>query len=111
MKRILPLLLTLICSSFYGQTYQTWRSEATTNIWQTNDNWWNFPNGSPIVFGQQEWDNNHQTTQVSNADVNTWRFEFKAGANSNHSFSGNKIRFFDFKTIGALNCSFFVCSK
>lgn len=62
MKRILPFLLILISSPFFGQTYQTWRSEATNNIWQTNDNWWNFPNGSPIVFGQQEWDNNHQTS-------------------------------------------------
>uniref|UniRef100_UPI0025C68B39 immunoglobulin domain-containing protein n=1 Tax=Flavobacterium sp. UBA7682 TaxID=1946560 RepID=UPI0025C68B39 len=98
MKRILPFLLILISSPFFGQTYQTWRSEATNNIWQTNDNWWNFPNGSPIVFGQQEWDNNHQTSQQSTSDVSTWRFLFKGGANAAHTFSGNKVRFFDFTT-------------
>ncbi|WP_395633803.1 autotransporter-associated beta strand repeat-containing protein, partial [Flavobacterium sp.] len=96
MKRILPFLLVLFGATTSAQTYQTWRSEATDNIWQTNGNWWNFPNGSPIVFGQQEWDNNHQLSQQSNADVNTWRFLFKAGANQAHTFSGNKIRFFDF---------------
>ena len=96
MKRILPLLLILVSTPFFGQTYQTWRTEATDNIWQTNNNWWNFPNGSPIVFGQQEWDNNHQLSQQSTADVNTWRFLYKAGASSTHTFSGNKIRFFDF---------------
>ncbi|NNT72543.1 hypothetical protein HKT18_09975, partial [Flavobacterium sp. IMCC34852] len=96
MKRILLLLLILVSTPFFGQTYQTWRSEATDNIWQTNNNWWNFPNGSPIVFGQQEWENNHQLSQQSTADVSTWRFLFKSGASSTHTFTGNKIRFFDF---------------
>ena len=96
MKRILLFLLVLVGLTSSAQTYQTWRSEATDNSWQTNGNWWNFPNGSAIVFGQQEWDNNHFTSQQSNADVNTWRFLFKAGANQAHTFSGNKIRFFDF---------------
>jgi autotransporter-associated beta strand protein len=96
MKRILPFLFVLFGATTFAQTYQTWRSEATDNIWQTNGNWWNFPNGSPIVFGQQEWDNNHQPSQQSNANVNTWRFLFKAGANQAHTFSGNRIRFFDF---------------
>jgi autotransporter-associated beta strand protein len=58
--------------------------------------WWNFPNNSPIVFGQQEWDNNVQAAQTSTADVNTWRFLFKAGASATHTFSGNQINFFDF---------------
>jgi autotransporter-associated beta strand protein len=79
-----------------AQTYQSWRSENTQSSWQDSNAWWNFPNASPIVFGQQEWDNNVQATQTSSADVSTWRFLFKAGASAVHSFSGNQISFFDF---------------
>ena len=81
-----------------SQTFQTWRVEARTTIWLTNNNWWNFPNNSPIVFGQQEWDNNHFIQQQNNSDISTWRFLFKSGANESHTFSGSKITFFDFST-------------
>uniref|UniRef100_UPI004049AAF4 T9SS type A sorting domain-containing protein n=2 Tax=Flavobacterium sp. TaxID=239 RepID=UPI004049AAF4 len=90
------LMMFLFAISIQAQTYQTWRAEATNANWQTNDNWWNFPNGSPIVFGQQEWDNNHFLNQNSSSDVATWRFLYKGGATSPHTFTGNKIRFYDF---------------
>jgi autotransporter-associated beta strand protein len=87
---------TFGASQLGAQTYQSWRSENTQSSWQDSNAWWNFPNPSPIVFGQQEWDNNVQATQTSSADVSTWRFLFKAGASSVHSFSGNQISFFDY---------------
>ena len=98
LRLVALLALMMLPMGVMGQTFQTWRTEASNNIWQTDGNWWNFPNGSPIVFGQQEWDNNHFTSQTSNADVSTWRFLFKSGASSVHTFSGNRVRFFDFST-------------
>lgn len=88
----------LLVTSTYGQTYQTWRSDSGTgdNSWQNASNWWNFPGASAIVFGQQEWDNNHLPTQVNSADISTWRFLFKSGASDAHTFTGNQISFFDF---------------
>ncbi|MFC4269658.1 T9SS type A sorting domain-containing protein [Polaribacter marinivivus] len=93
----------LLCSLLLGvaiqaQTYQTWRSDSGTgdNSWQNSVNWWNFPDPSPIVFGQQEWDNNHLPAQVNSADISTWRFLFKSGASDAHTFTGNQISFFDF---------------
>lgn len=81
-----------------AQTYQTWRSDSGTgdNSWQNSVNWWNLPDPSPIVFGQQEWDNNHLPAQVNSADISTWRFLFKSGASDAHTFTGNQISFFDF---------------
>lgn len=81
-----------------AQTFQTWRGEASSGSWQGSTNWWNFPNGSPIVQGQQEWDNNHYTDQTNNnsgSTLNTWRWLFKAGASSAHNFTGDAVRFFD----------------
>jgi len=92
------MLSLLFCVAIQAQTYQTWRSDSGTgdNSWQNAVNWWNFPGESAIVFGQQEWDNNHLPAQVNNADINTWRFLYKAGASDVHTFTGNQISFFDF---------------
>lgn len=82
-----------------AQTSQTWRSEASSGSWQGSTNWWNFPNGSPIVFGQQQWDNNHylnQTNENGGSTFSTYRWLFQSGASSVHTFSGDAVRFFDF---------------
>lgn len=84
-----------------GQTYQTWRDEATSGSWQGSTNWWNFPNGSPIVFGQQQWANNHfteQTNENGGSTLSTWRWLFQAGASAPHTVSGDAVQFFDFGT-------------
>lgn len=88
-------LFLLFSHTFTAQTIQNWRAEAVDNIWQTNVNWWKGSAG-PIEFGQQEWNNNVQLSQTNNADISTYRFIFKSGASSAHTFSGNKIRFYDF---------------
>jgi len=99
MKKILFLaigLLFLSTLTTQGQTFQTWRNENTQNSWQDAEAFWNFPDKSSIVFGQQEWDNNIESNQSNDSDISTWRFLFKSGANSVHTFSGNKIGFYDF---------------
>lgn len=98
MKKNLVLLFTMLflVVATFGQTYQTWRSENAQNSWQDAAAFWNFPNNSSIVFGQQEWDNNVEPSQINTADISTWRFLFKSGASSNHTFSGNKVGFYDF---------------
>ncbi|QTD38352.1 T9SS type A sorting domain-containing protein [Polaribacter batillariae] len=95
---ILTIASVLFCYAFQAQTFQTWRDDSGTgdNSWQNSVNWWNFPNPSPIVFGQQEWDNNHLPEQVNSSDISTWRFLYKAGASDPHTFTGNQISFFDF---------------
>lgn len=97
-KYFLTTLSLLFCFAMQAQTFQTWRNDSGTgdNSWQNTVNWWNFPDASPIVFGQQEWDNNHLPAQVNSADLSTWRFLYKAGATDAHTFSGNQISFFDF---------------
>lgn len=97
-KYFLTTLSLLFCFAMQAQTFQTWRNDSGTgdNSWQNTVNWWNFPDASPIVFGQQEWDNNHLSAQVNSADLSTWRFLYKAGATDAHTFSGNQISFFDF---------------
>jgi autotransporter-associated beta strand protein len=94
----LTTLSLLFCFAMKAQTFQTWRNDSGTgdNSWQNTVNWWNFPDASPIVFGQQEWDNNHLPAQVNSADLSTWRFLYKLGATDAHTFSGNQISFFDF---------------
>lgn len=95
------LLLLVINSQIFAQNYTTWRSENQNNgntSWQDADAWYSFTNTSntSFAFGQQEWDNNVALTQQNNADVSTWRFLFKSGANQAHTFNGNQISFFDF---------------
>ena len=91
----------LICalSQGFAQTYQAWRGENTqANLLDPNA-WWNFPNNSTMVFGQQEFDNNVQTSNNLNNGGNTfstWRWVFKGGASSTRTFTGDGIRFFDF---------------
>jgi fibronectin-binding autotransporter adhesin len=92
------MLMACGISGGRAQTYQTWRGEATSGSWQGSQNWWNFPNGSPIVFGQQEWNNNHYTSQTNDnggSTFNTWRWVFQSGASSAHTFTGDAVRFFD----------------
>lgn len=51
-----------------------------------------------MVFGQQEFDNNVQTSNILNNGGNTfssWRWVFKAGGTSARTFTGDGIRFFD----------------
>jgi hypothetical protein len=95
---VITIISLLVCFVMQAQTYQTWRSDSGTgdNSWQNSANWWNFPDASPIVFGQQEWDNNHLPAQVNSAELTTWRFLFKAGATDTHTFTGSQINFFDF---------------
>jgi len=97
---LFTILSLLFCFALQAQTFQTWRNDSGTgdNSWQNAVNWWNFPDASPIVFGQQEWDNNHLPAQVNSADISTWRFLYKSGATDAHTFSGNQISFFDFST-------------
>ena len=81
-----------------AQTYQTWRGENTQANLFNSTAWWNFPNNSTMVFGQQEFDNNVQTSNVLNNGgntFNTWRWVFKGGASSARTFTGDGIRFFD----------------
>ena len=100
-------LLTCFLVVFFGasipkqaqaQTYQTWRGENTQANLFNSTAWWNFPNNSTMVFGQQEFDNNVQTSNVLNNGgntFNTWRWVFKGGASSARTFTGDGIRFFD----------------
>lgn len=77
----LGIMLAGAAEQAQGQTYQTWRGEATSGSWQGSTNWWNFPNGSPIVFGQQQWANNHFTEQTNDnggSTLSTWRWLFQA---------------------------------
>jgi len=81
-----------------AQTYQTWRSEATSGSWQGSTNWWKGSAG-PIEFGQQEWNNNDYTSQTNDnggSTFNTWRFLFQSGASSAHTFTGDAVRFNDY---------------
>jgi len=92
----------LMPKSAYAQTYQTWRGENTQSNLLDANAWWNFPNNSTMVFGQQEFDNNIQTSNVLNNGGNTfstWRWLFKAGASSARTFTGDGIRFFDAGTV------------
>jgi fibronectin-binding autotransporter adhesin len=92
-------MTAVLAASSYAQTTQTWRTEASSGSWQGSTNWWNFPNGSPIVFGQQQWDNNHflsQTNQNGGSAFSTYRWLFQSGASSVHTFAGDAVRFFDF---------------
>jgi autotransporter-associated beta strand protein len=83
-----------------AQTYQTWRSENSTgdgNLLGTGK-WWNFPNESTMVFGQQEFDNNVQPLMTNNnggAAFSTWRWLFKGGADQARTITGDGLRFFD----------------
>lgn len=100
MKQTYLILFSfLMCLFFFegrGQTFQTWRSEATNNEWQTTGNWWNFPGESSIEFGQQEWDNNNFLEQQNTENISTWRFLFRLGSDQPKTFAGNQISFFDF---------------
>ena len=89
------ILLTLLTGTIQGQTTYFWRTEATNNIWQTSGNFWN---GAPSAFGfgRQEWNNNHELTQVNNQAESTYRFVFESGATSGFTFSGSTVTFFDF---------------
>jgi autotransporter-associated beta strand protein len=81
-----------------AQTYQTWRGENTTGNLLGSGKWWNFPNESTMVFGQQEFDNNVFTTMTNNnggTTFNTWRWVFKGGATSARTITGDALRFFD----------------
>ena len=81
-----------------AQTYQTWRGENTQANLFNSTAWWNFPNNRTMVYGQQEFDNNVQTSNVVNNGGNTfgtWRWVFKAGGTSARTFTGDGIRFFD----------------
>lgn len=96
---LLGLAVAVAAASAAGQTFQTWRGENTQNTWQDANAWWNFPNTSPIVFGQQEWDNNVQLTQQNNNggnELSTYRWLYKANASQAHTFQGDPVRFFDF---------------
>jgi autotransporter-associated beta strand protein len=82
-----------------AQTYQTWRGENTQGNLLNASAWWNFPNNSTMVFGQQEFDNNVQTTMTNNNGgtvFSTWRWVFKGAASSARTITGNGLRFFDF---------------
>jgi fibronectin-binding autotransporter adhesin len=82
-----------------AQTYQTWRGENTQGNLLNASAWWNFPNNSTMVFGQQEFDNNVQTTMTNNNGgtvFSTWRWLFKGAASSARTITGNGLRFFDF---------------
>jgi hypothetical protein len=81
-----------------AQTYQTWRGENNQANLFNSTAWWNFPSESTMVSGQQEFDNNVQTSNVVNNGgntFNTWRWVFKGGASSARTFTGDGIRFFD----------------
>jgi autotransporter-associated beta strand protein len=81
-----------------AQTFQTWRGENTTGNLLGSGKWWNFPNESTMVFGQQEFDNNVQKTMTNNNGAitfNTWRWNFKAGASEARTITGDGLRFFD----------------
>jgi autotransporter-associated beta strand protein len=81
-----------------AQTYQTWRGENTQGNLLDANAWWNFPNNSTMVFGQQEFDNNVQTTMTNNnggSAFSTWRWLFKGGASSARTITGSGLRFFD----------------
>ena len=107
MKRFSVSILTCFLVVFFGasipksaqaQTYQTWRGENTQANLFNSTAWWNFPNNSTMVYGQQEFDNNVQTSNVVNNGGNTfgtWRWVFKGGATSARTFTGDGIRFFD----------------
>jgi autotransporter-associated beta strand protein len=82
-----------------AQTYQTWRGENTQGNLLDANAWWNFPNNSTMVFGQQEFDNNVQTLMTNNNGGNvfgTWRWVFKGGATTARTITGDGLRFFDF---------------
>ena len=89
------ILLTALTGTIQAQTTYFWRTEATNNIWQTSGNFWN---GAPSAFGfgRQEWNNNHELTQVNNQAESTYRFVFESGATSGFTFSGSTVTFFDF---------------
>ena len=89
------ILLTLLTGTIQGQTTYFWRTEATNNIWQTSGNFWNGA-ASAFGFGRQEWNNNHELTQVNNQAESTYRFVFESGATSGFTFSGSTVTFFDF---------------
>ena len=87
-----------------AQTYEAWRSENIQANLLNGGAWWNFTAGKTdtMVFGQQEFDNNVQTSNVLNNGGNTfstWRWLFKAGASSARTFTGDGIRFFDAGTV------------
>ena len=91
-------LLFVFSSSAYSQTYQSWQGNATSGSWQGATNWWDGSAEGAIASGQQEWNNNHYTTQTNDnggSTLNTWRFLFQSGASSAHTFSGDAIRFLD----------------
>jgi len=92
----LSILFCCVFSFSYSQTTFFWRTEATDNSWQTVGNWWNGSAGVAFAYGQQEWHNNHELSQTSSSDENTYRFVFQAGASNVHTFSGNQVSFFDF---------------
>jgi autotransporter-associated beta strand protein len=96
---ITALIFVAAINSARAQTYQTWRGENTQGNLFNSSAWWNFPNNSTMVFGQQEFDNNVQTTMTNNnggSVFSTWRWVFKAGASSARTITGDGIRFFDF---------------
>lgn len=81
-----------------AQTYQSWRGENTQGNLLNSTAWWQ-GSANTMVFGQQEFDNNVQTTMTNNNDGNvfsTWRWVFKGGASSARTITGNGLRFFDF---------------
>ena len=95
-KNFITFCSLIICFISQAQTYQSWRSEASDNTWQGSSNWWQGYASAIINNGQQEWDNNHYTSQVNNSDISTWRFLYKSGASTPHTFSGNQISFYDY---------------
>jgi hypothetical protein len=92
-------LMTSLPGEARAQTYQTWRGENTQGNLLDPNAWWNVPNNSTMVFGQQEFDNNVQTTMTNNnggTTFSTWRWVFKGAASSARTITGNGLRFFDF---------------
>ena len=89
-------------SGLHAQTYQTWRGEnegANNGNLLNGSAWWNFPNNSTMVFGQQEFDNNTRLVMTNNnggSTFNTWRWLFKANASSARTITGDALRFNDF---------------
>ena len=95
------LFCVLLPKTAQAQTYQAWRGENTQPNLLNSTAWWNFPNNSTMVFGQQEFDNNVQTSNALNNGgntFNTWRWVFQGGASSARTFTGDAIRFNDFGT-------------
>ena len=81
-----------------AQTVQSWRGENTQGNLLNSTAWWQgFEN--TMVFGQQEFDNNTQTTMTNNNGGNvfdTYRWLFRSGASAPRTITGDGLQFNDF---------------